>query len=170
MATSTSTRKRSLPRGLLAGLIGGIAGAAVILVAEEIFPPQPPNQSETQPTDKPISPPALIPALAAAASSPAAEPHRIKTQQYKALHWALAAAAGGVYGIAAELEPTLAAWRGAAFGITLNRLTHESLLPRMGITPSKEEQSTQARVSSWISHAAYGIATDSIRRIVRRLL
>ncbi|MGC8548102.1 MAG: DUF1440 domain-containing protein [Acidobacteriaceae bacterium] len=172
MATSTSTRKRSLPRGLLAGLIGGIAGAAVILVAEEIFPPQPPNQSPNQSEDQPAGRSALIPALIAASQtpSPAAEPARIKTQQYKALHWAFAAAAGGVYGIAAELEPTLAAWRGAAFGITLNRLTHESLLPRMGITPSKEEQSTQARVSSWISHAAYGIATDSIRRIVRRLL
>lgn len=160
MANSTFRRKRSLPKGLLAGLIGGIAGAAVILIAEEIFPPQAEDQ------------PALIPALAGAEQAPSspAEPARQKTLQYKALHWGFAAAAGGVYGMAAEMEPSLAAWRGAAFGITLNRLTHESLLPRMGITPSKEEQSTQARVSSWISHAAYGIATDSIRRIVRRLL
>lgn len=160
MANSTSSRKRSLPKGLLAGLIGGVAGAAVILISEEIFPPQAENQ------------PALIPALAGAEEAPPqpAEPSRQKSLQYKALHWGVAAAAGGVYGMAAEMEPSLAAWRGAAFGIALNRLTHESLLPRMGITPSKEEQSTQARVSSWISHAAYGVATDSIRRIVRRLL
>ena len=160
MANSKSTRKRSLPRGLLAGLLGGVAGAAVILIAEEIFPPQLEDNS------------APIPALASAAEAPlpATQPVRIKSQQYKALHWALGTVAGGVYGMATEMEPSLAAWRGAAFGITLNRLTHESLLPRMGITPSKEEQSTQARVSSWISHAAYGVATDSVRRIVRRLL
>jgi putative membrane protein len=160
MANSTSTRKRSLTKGLLAGLLGGVAGAAVILIAEEIFPPQLEDKS------------ALIPALATAAeaSLPPTEPARIKSLQYKALHWAFGAAAGGLYGIATEIEPSLAAWRGAAFGVALNRLTHESLLPRMGLTPSKEEQSTQARVSSWISHAAYGVATDSVRRIVRRLL
>ncbi len=160
MAKSTSSRNRSLPKGLLAGLLGGIAGAAVILVAEEIFPPH----SESRP--------ALIPAMADAQPAPPTpiEPARQKSMQYKALHWAFATAAGGVYGMAAEMEPSLAAWRGAAFGIALNRLTHESLLPRMGITPSKEEQSTQARVSHWISHAAYGVATDSIRRLVRHLL
>lgn len=156
MANSKSTRKRSLSKGLLAGLLGGVAGAAVILIAEEIFPPK----LEDAP----------IPALATAGQAPATAPARVRSQQYKALHWAFGAVAGGVYGMATEVEPSLAAWRGAAFGITLNRLTHESLLPRMGITPSKEEQSTQARVSSWISHAAYGVATDSIRRIVRRLL
>jgi len=160
MANSKSTRKRSLPKGLLAGLLGGVAGAAVILIAEEIFPPQLENTT------------APIPALAAAgqAPTPAPEPVLVKIQQYEALHWAFGAVAGGVYGMATEVEPSLAVWRGAAFGITLNRLTHESLLPRMGITPSKEEQSTQARVSNWISHAAYGVATDSVRRIVRRLL
>lgn len=158
MTKSKSSRKRSLPKGLLAGLIGGIAGAAVILVSEEIFPPRPEQQ------------PSPLAALTSITSKQPVAPQSAMHDRYNPLHWAFGAAAGGIYGMAAEMEPSLAAWRGAAFGITLNRFTHESLLPRMGLTPSKEEQSTQARVSSWISHAAYGIATDSVRRLVRRFL
>lgn len=154
MENSTVSRKRSLPRGLLAGLIGGIVGAGVMVVAEEIFPPR----AEDQP-----SPIAIL------ASGGKTAPAVTAPASWQALHWALGAVVGGVYGVATELEPSLAAWRGAAFGITLNRLTHESLLPRMGLAPPKEQQSTQARVSGWISHAAYGIATDSVRRLVRRL-
>ena len=155
MGTSTSSRKRSLPKGLLAGLIGGIVGAGVVLVAEEIFPPRP----EDEPSP-----------LAILASGGKSEPATIPPSTYQALHFAVGAVAGGIYGAAAEMEPSLAAWRGAAFGVALNRITHESMLPRLGLAPSKEEQSTQARVSGWISHAAYGIATDSVRRIVRRFL
>lgn len=150
MATSINSRKRSLPKGLLAGLLGGIAGAAVILVAEEIFPPRQ-AEEPAPPAANPPGPQAL----------------------HLTLHWALGAVAGGLYGMATELEPSLAAWRGAAFGITLNRITQDSRLPRMGLAQSKYVQSKNApstSVSQWISHAAYGIATDSIRRVVRRFL
>jgi putative membrane protein len=156
MGTSTSSRKRSLPKGLLAGLVGGIVGAGAILIAEEIFPPRTHGE------------PAPLAVLASRASDK--PPAATAPPGWQALHWAVGALAGGIYGVAAEVEPSLAAWRGAAFGIALNRITHESLLPRMGLAPSKEEQSTQARVSNWISHAAYGVATDSVRRVVRRLL
>lgn len=162
MPTTKNRRERSLPKGLLAGLLGGIAGAAVVLLAEEIFPP-------SQAGDPASSAPSAGHEQAAA----------IPPGQ-QAFHWALGAAAGGLYGMATEVEPSLAAWRGAAFGLTLNRLTRESRLPRMGLAPLEDAQTkgvpsaqvsdTQTRISAWISHAAYGIATDSIRRVIRRIL
>lgn len=156
MANSTTNgRERNLPKGLLAGLIGGMVGAGVILLAEEIFPPR----AEGEPSP-----------LAILAGGGASAPAGIAPSGYQAIHYAVGAVAGGIYGLATEVEPSLAAWRGAAFGITLHRLTHASLLPRMGIPPSKEEPSPQARLSGWISHAAYGIATDSVRRVLRRML
>lgn len=156
MRTRRDKRVRSLPKGFLAGFVGGIVGAGVILVAEEML--SPPQQREPLPVS-------LLPGSAQPASPAEAAP-----AGPQAMHWAVGALAGGLYGMAAEMEPTLSAWGGAAFGITLNRMTNESLLPRMGLTTSKEEQSTQTRVSQWISHAAYGIATDAVRRLVRRLL
>ncbi len=177
MGTSSSSRPKSLPKGFVAGLIGGIVGAGAMLVAEEIFPPRP--HSEPAPlavlarrTQRaaPAETPAAPRESQAAPSKTQAAPPSTAPPGWQALHWAFAALAGGVFGMASEVEPSLAAWRGAAFGVTLNRITHESLLPRLGLAPPRDQQSTQTRVSSWISHAAYGVATDSVRRVLRRLL
>jgi putative membrane protein len=86
------------------------------------------------------------------------------------IHWIFGALAGAVYGALVEVEPSFAAWRGVAFGITLNRITHESILPRLGLVPPPDRQPAQERISEWVTHAAYGVATDSVRRVVRRAL
>jgi putative membrane protein len=148
---------RSLAKGFLAGAIGGLAGAAVKLVAEQIFPPRVKGQT----------PPPVVLAEQVAG-------HGLPESQRKAalhgIHWVFGALAGGVYGALVEYEPSLAAWRGAAFGITLNRITHEALLPRMGLAAPTGEQPTQERISEWVTHAAYGVGTDSVRRAVRSKL
>jgi putative membrane protein len=72
-----------------------------------------------------------------------------------------------VYGALVEVEPSFAAWRGAAFGLTLNRLTHESLLPKFGLSAPPDRQPTQERISEWVTHATYGVTTDTVRRAVR---
>jgi putative membrane protein len=146
---------RSVTKGFLAGVIGGLAGAGVKMLAEEFFPPRVQGQA----------PPTVILAEQVAG-------HDLPGTQQKVaqhtIHWVFGALAGGVYGALVELEPSLAAWRGAAFGITLNRITHEALLPRMGLAAPAGQQPTQERLSEWITHAAYGVGTDTVRRFVRK--
>jgi putative membrane protein len=141
----------------MAGLLGGVVGAGAKLVAEEFFPPR----MEGQP-----APPVVLAEQMAG--------HPVTSTQEKAamrgIHWGFGALAGALYGIAVEIEPSLAAWRGAAFGVTLNRITHEALLPRMGLSQPKELQPARERLSEWVTHAVYGVATDSVRRVVRRAL
>ena len=152
---SEEKRTRSLAKGFLAGMIGGLAGAGVKLVAEQLFPPRVQGQTP---------PPVVLAERAAGHGLP--DPQRKAAMQ--GIHWIFGALAGGVYGALVELEPSLGAWRGAAFGITLNRITHESLLPKMGLSPPTGDQPTQERISEWVTHAAYGIGTDAVRRAVRR--
>ena len=150
-------KTRSLFKGALAGLIGGLAGAGAKLVAEQIFPPRDPRRT----------PPSIV--LAERVSG-----HPLVGEEKKAalesIHWAFGALAGAVYGAAVEYEPTLGAWKGAAFGITLNKMTHESLLPRMGLSAPTEVQPARERISEWVSHAVYGVVTDSVRRVARKAL
>ncbi len=154
---STTPRKRSIAKGLLAGLVGGLAGAGAKIVAEQIFPPR--TQGQT--------PPPVVLAENVAG-------HRLPEQErelaLQGIHWIFGAVAGAVYGALVEMEPSLGAWRGAAFGITLNRITHESILPKLGLTAPPSRQPTQERISEWVTHAVYGVATDSVRRAVRRAL
>lgn len=149
--------KRSIAKGAFAGLIGGLAGAGAKMVAEQIFPPRVEGQT----------PPPVVLAEQVAGRT-LTEPDRQLALQ--GIHWIFGALAGAVYGALVEFEPSFAAWHGAAFGITLNRITHESILPRLGLTAPPGRQPTQERISEWVTHAAYGVATDSVRRAVRRIL
>ncbi|MGC2640035.1 MAG: DUF1440 domain-containing protein [Acidobacteriaceae bacterium] len=146
---------RSIAKGFLAGLVGGLAGAGVKWAAEQFFPPRVQGQTP---------PPIVLAEQMAGHDLPEGQRQLALT----GIHLVFGALAGGVYGALVELEPSLAAWRGAAFGITLNRITHESLLPRMGLAAPTGQQPTQERISEWVSHAAYGVGTDVVRRAVRR--
>jgi putative membrane protein len=152
---SQEKRTRSIAKGFLAGFIGGLAGAGVKIAAEHFFPPR--TQGQT--------PPSVV--LAEQVAGRSLPDHQRKVAM-QSIHWLFGALAGGVYGALVEFEPSLAAWRGAAFGITLNRITHESLLPRMGLAAPTGQQPTQERISEWVTHAAYGVGTDTVRRAIRR--
>lgn len=152
-----TTRKRSILKGAFAGLIGGLAGAGAKLVAEQMYPPRVEGQM----------PPPVV--LAKQAAGHPLSPTEEQTAMHS-IHWAFGALAGAVYGAVVEYEPSVGAWKGAAFGITLNKMTHETLLPKMGLSAPTGQQPARERISEWVSHAAYGVATDSVRRLVRRVI
>src|ERR1700757_558698 len=127
-----TTHQRSILKGAAAGLVGGLAGAGAKALAEQLFPPR--TQGQTPP---PVG-------LAEQVAGHPLEPAE-KQAAMQSIHWGFGAVAGAVYGAMVEVEPTLGAWRGAAFGLTLNKITHESALPRMGLSALKEDQPAQER-------------------------
>lgn len=150
-------RQRSVVKGALAGLMGGLAGAGAKLVAEGIFPPRTVGQT----------PPSVV-----LAEQVAGRPldSTEKKLALESIHWAFGAVAGAVYGAMVEYEPSLGAWKGAAFGIALNKMTHESLFPKMGLSVDTKGQPPRDRISEWVSHAVYGVVTDAVRRAARQAL
>jgi putative membrane protein len=152
-----ATRERSILKGAFAGFVGGLAGAGAKALGEQLFPPRIPGRP---------APPVVLAERFAGRPLPPGD----KQAAMQTIHWGFGALAGAVYGAMVEVEPSVAAWRGAAFGLTLNKITHESVLPRMGLAAPKEEQPPQERISEWVTHAIYGIFTDSVRRVVRRSL
>lgn len=150
-------RERSILKGAAAGFIGGLAGAGAKVLAEKLFPPR--IQGQTAPH-------VLLAEQVAGHPLDSGE----QSAAHHAIHWGFGAVAGAVYGAIVEMEPSVGAWKGAAFGLTLNKLTHESLLPRIGLASPKEEQPMQERISEWVTHAVYGIFTDVVRRTVRKCL
>jgi len=91
----------------------------------------------------------------------------------EAVPWTFGAAAGALYGAAVEVAPKAGAWRGAAFGLALNKLAHEALttkggVPMNGLTETMVRQSTRERQREWVTFAVFGVVTDTVRRLVRR--
>lgn len=152
-----ANREHSLAKGVAAGLIGGLVGAGVKMLIETIVPPrQFPSLNSSETLAEQIAGRHL--------------PESQRQSAGRAIRVGFGVAAGAVYGAMMEQEPSLGAWKGAAFGVALNKMTHESLLPKMGLASLKEEQPARERVSHWVSHAFYGLATEAVRKLVRRAL
>jgi putative membrane protein len=152
-----STPARSLAKGLLAGLIGGLVATAAKTIAERIYPPRTHGEPE---------PPAVLADKLAGHHLAGAE----KAAAVEAIHWGFGALTGAAYGALAEFYPTATAKDGAGFGMALASLTHESALPAMGLAAEPEEQTTRERTSEMATHVVYGVVTETVRRMVRKLL
>ena len=159
-ARSSERPDTSFPKALLAGLAGGLAGSAVKIVGEKLLPPRTKGQEPP--------PKLVVENLAEAAGVPLSS--AVKKPLVEASHWVFGILAGGAYSVVAEYQPRATSWRGAVFGLTLNRLMHEGILPNTGVVEPVKDQPAQERISEWVTHVMYGVATEVVRGAVRRRL
>lgn len=143
----------ALIKGALAGLAGGIAGTTAKVMCEQVVPPW---------IDQ--TPPQVL--LAERAAGRRFDPVGRKVAM-QTIHWSFGVIAGAAYGAVVEARPRAAAWHGLAFGLALNRLAQENLMPEAELVPPADRQPMQERVSQWLSHAVYGLVAETVRRRVR---
>jgi putative membrane protein len=155
--TVSPRRNRSLFKGFLAGAIGGLAGAAAKAAGEIVYPPRTLGQ---------IPPPAVL--VNRMSDRPLSE--KAEEVSVRAIHWGFGVLAGGLYGALAEYQPAVTARLGATFGLTLCGITHVSALPMMGLTESPENQPAREHASELVTHAIYGVTTEVVRRIARKVI
>jgi putative membrane protein len=148
---------KSLLKGLIAGLIGGLVATAAKTIVERVYPPRTHGEPE---------PPAVLAEKLAG--------HELTSSQEAAavgtIHWGFGALTGAAYGALAEFYPAATAKDGAGFGMALASLTHEGALPAMGLSALPEQQTTRERTSEMASHAVFGVVTETVRRVVRKIL
>ncbi|MEO8735751.1 MAG: DUF1440 domain-containing protein [Edaphobacter sp.] len=148
---------KSLVKGLIAGLIGGLVATAAKTLAEKIYPPR--THGEPEP------PAVLAKKIAGHALTNTEETIAVET-----IHWGFGALTGAAYGALAEFYPQATAKDGAGFGMALASLTHEGALPAMGLSAPPEEMTKRERASEMGSHVVYGMVTETVRRVVRKVL
>ncbi len=149
--------ERSLLKGVLAGLIGGLVATAAKTIGERIYPPR--THGEPEPpdvlTDK---------VTGNALSGPA------RTAASETIHWGFGALVGAAYGGLAEFYPAATSKEGASFGLTLMALTHDGALPAMGLSAEPEHQTAREHTSEMITHVIFGVTTEIVRGLIRRIL
>jgi len=152
-----TTYGRSLAKGLLAGLIGGLVATAAKTLTERIYPPR--IHGEPEPPEE--------------LAERFAGHELVGTQKEvapEAIRWGFGALTGAAYGALVEYYPAATAKDGAGFGMALSSLTHGTVLPAMGLAAAPEEQTTRERTSEMATHVVYGVVTELVRRVVRRML
>ena len=149
--------EKDLLKGAIAGLVGGLVATAAKSIAEKIYPPR--THGEPEPPD-----------LLAEKIAGHALPEPGKTIASETIHWGFGALTGAAYGALAEFYPAATAKEGATFGLTLASLTHASALPAMGLSAEPDQQTTREHTSEIATHVIYGLVTETVRGLVRKLL
>lgn len=88
----------------------------------------------------------------------------------EAIHWGFGATVGAAYGAVAEFYPPATSKQGASFGMALVALTNDNTLPILGLAAKPEAQTKREHTSELASHIVYGVVTETVRRIVRRMI
>ncbi len=143
--------------GMLAGAVGGIAGSAAKIAGEAVYPPRTLGQTP---------PPVVL--AERLAGHPLSKREQLVAME--AIHWTFGAAAGAVYGGAGEVFPLVRVGYGIVFGLVLQLFTHESAVPLLGLDRPPWQQPLREHASEFVTHGLYGLATEIVRRIVRRRL
>jgi len=156
-ALQETTYAKSLVKGLLAGLIGGLVATAAKSLAEKVYPPRTHGEPE---------PPAVLADKIAGHPLSGGQ----QTAAVEAIHWGFGALTGAAYGALAEYYPAATAQEGAGFGMALSSLTHGTALPGMGLAAEPEDQTLREKSSEMATHVVYGMVTETVRRVVRKML
>lgn len=156
-AVEKPSLQRSLWKGLVAGLVGGLAGTAAKTVAGRMFPPR--THGEGEP------PQILVDKISGGGLST-----EDKETAGEVVHWTFGALAGAAYGGLVEYDPAASSKEGASFGMALATLTHEGALPALGLSSAPEDHTNREHTSEMTSHVVYGVTTEMVRALVRKLL
>ncbi|MBS1822634.1 MAG: DUF1440 domain-containing protein [Acidobacteria bacterium] len=150
-------RKRSFAKGAVAGLVGGIVAVAAKNAAERLYPPR--SKRESQP-----------PTLVARKGAGTGLAIKGKSPAQQTLHFGLGAAAGAAYGAAVEVYPAATSKQGASFGMALIAINQDHTLPILGRFAKAEPQTKREHTSELVSFVVFGVVTETVRRVVRRLI
>lgn len=154
MSSASSNGAPSLWKGLAAGFVAGLAATAAKSIAEKFYPPR--IHGEPEPSE-------LL--TERIAGHPLG--HTTELVATESLHWGFGGAAGAFYGALAEFYPAATSKEGANFGLVLMALTHQGILPAMGLSEPTGQQSEREQSSEAATHLIFGVVAERVRRIVR---
>ena len=93
-----------------------------------------------------------------------------KKRAGNAVHYGFGTALGATYGVAAEVEPWVAAGFGMPFGGAVAVVADETLVPALGLAGPPWRSPPSTHLYSLTSHLVFGVALEAARRALLRVL
>jgi len=155
-------------KGAVAGLVGGLVASFVMSEFQSLLS----KLAEEEKSKKKKEEPATV--KAAAEISKAVFDHRLKKSEKgpagEAMHYAMGATSGLIYGIASEIAPMTTIGLGLPFGAAIWLAADDVIVPALGLAKPATEYPLSTHAYALSSHLVYGLTTDLVRRAVRDLL
>jgi len=158
-------------KGAVAGIVGGIVASFVMSEFQSLVTKLS-EAKEKEKSKKKKEEPATV--KAAREISEGVFDHKLtkseKEPAGEAMHYAMGAASGLIYGVAAEIAPITTVGAGLPFGAAVWLLADDVVVPALGLSKSPTEYPLSTHAYALSSHLVYGLTTDLVRRGLRDLL
>ena len=156
-------------KGAVAGFVGGLVASFVMSEFQTLLSAL---SEEEKKSKKKKEEPANV--KAAEAISEAVFDHKLKKSEKEpageAMHYAMGAASGLIYGAAAEIAPMTTVGLGIPFGAAVWLVADDVVVPALGLAKPATAYPLSTHAYALSSHLVYGLTTDIVRRAVRDLL
>ena len=156
-------------KGAVAGLIGGLVASFVMSEFQSLLSKL---TEEEKNSKKKKDEPATV--KAAEEISEAVFDHKLKKSEKEpageAVHYAMGATSGLIYGIASEIAPMTTVGLGIPFGAAVWLVADDVVVPALGLAKPATEYPLSTHAYALSSHLVYGLTTDLVRRAVLDLL
>ena len=158
-------------KGAVAGLVGGIV-ASFVMSQFQAFITKIAEAEQKQNTEEKAEEPATV--KAAQEISKGVFGHKLtqgeKEPAGEAVHYAMGASSGLIYGVAAEIEPLTTVGAGMPFGTAVWLIADDVVVPALGLSKSPTAYPLTTHAYAISSHLVYGLTTEVTRRALRRVL
>lgn len=159
-------------KGAFVGLVAGLAATVVMTEYQNLLSAMAEEEEKKKSKNKKEEKePATV--KAAAMISEGAFDHKLTKKEKEiagpAMHYAMGATSGAIYGIASELAPFTTAGAGLPFGAAVWVLADDLAIPALGLSKSPTEFPLSTHAYALSSHLVYGLATDLVRRFLLRV-
>ncbi len=160
-------------KGAFVGLVAGLAATFVMTEYQNLLNAMAEDEEKKKSKNKKEEKePATV--KAAAMISEGAFDHKLTKKEKEiagpAMHYAMGATSGAIYGIASELAPVTTAGAGLPFGAAVWVLADDLAVPALGLSKSPTEYPLSTHAYALSSHLVYGLATDLTRRLLLKIL
>ncbi|MGH7936018.1 MAG: DUF1440 domain-containing protein, partial [Chthoniobacterales bacterium] len=85
----------------------------------------------------------------------------------QAMHYAMGAVTGAIYGVIADAWPQAGIGAGLPFGAAVWAIADEGAVPALNLSKPFCENPASSHVSALLSHLVYGLTTDCVRRLIQ---
>ncbi len=164
------TNTDDIVKGAIAGLIGGLVASFVMGEFQTLVSAL--SEEEKKPKKKKEDEPANV--KTAEAISENVFDHKLKKSEKEpageAVHYAMGATSGLIYGIASEIAPVTTVGLGIPFGAAVWLAADDVIIPALGLAKPATEYPLSTHAYALSLHLVYGLTTDLVRRGVRSLL
>jgi uncharacterized membrane protein YagU involved in acid resistance len=161
-------------KGIAAGLAGGLAASFVMGQFQALWNSVAKKYEKKEGRRSRSRKPEPATVRAAASISEGVFHHKLTKAQKKiagpAVHYAMGATTGAIYGAAAELFPPVTVADGTAFGAAVWLVADDVTLPAIGLAKWPTQYPLSIHLYALASHLVYGLVTEAVRGAIRSAL